>query len=263
MTEQEWLACADPRGLLEYLRGSGTFSERKVRLFVAACCRGDWPLMPAEGDPQGGGGRGEIRGPLRGGRDLRAAVAAAWKACCRASPKDPHHDRAWAAYALACTAGLRELTARMWGGGCWGNLSTPERAAHAHLLHCIWGNPFRPVTLSPGWQTPQVVALAQAAYDQRELPAGTLDAARLAVLADGLEDAGCTEVALLDHLRGPGPHVRGCWAVDLILGKALTPLFAVRSDREIQLSSGGNYSRRSSLFLLPDLPWVRPATTWA
>ena len=66
---------------------------------------------------------------------------------------------------------------------------------------------------------PQVVGLAQAAYDQRELPAGTLDPARLAVLADALEEAGCTDQTILYHLRGPGPHVGGCWAVDLLLGK--------------------------------------------
>ena len=53
----------------------------------------------------------------------------------------------------------------------------------------------------------------------RSLPAGTLDPARLAVLADALEDAGCTDAGLLGHLRGPGPHVRGCWAVDLLIGK--------------------------------------------
>jgi hypothetical protein len=64
-----------------------------------------------------------------------------------------------------------------------------------------------------------VVALAQAAYEQRELPAGTLDIARIAILSDALEDAGCTDAELLGHLRGPGPHVRGCWAVDLLLGK--------------------------------------------
>jgi hypothetical protein len=87
------------------------------------------------------------------------------------------------------------------------------------LLRCILGNPFRPATVSPAWRTPQVVDLAQAAYEQRELPAGTLDLARLAVLADALEDAGCDQADLLTHLRGPGPHVRGCWAVDLILGK--------------------------------------------
>jgi hypothetical protein len=67
--------------------------------------------------------------------------------------------------------------------------------------------------------TPQVVALAQAAYEQRELPSGALDAARLAVLADALEEAGCTDADILNHLRSPSPHVRGCWAVDLTLGK--------------------------------------------
>jgi hypothetical protein len=64
-----------------------------------------------------------------------------------------------------------------------------------------------------------VVALARAAYDQRELPAGTLDPARLAVQADALEEAGCTDADILNHCRRPGVHVRGCWAVDLLLGK--------------------------------------------
>jgi hypothetical protein len=63
------------------------------------------------------------------------------------------------------------------------------------------------------------VALAQAAYDDLILPAGTLDSARLLLLADALEDAGCADADLLGHLRGEGPHVRGCWAVDLVLGK--------------------------------------------
>jgi hypothetical protein len=86
-------------------------------------------------------------------------------------------------------------------------------------LQEVFGNPFRPVTAAPAWQTPEVVALAQAAYNERELPAGTLDLARLAVLADALEEAGGTNPDLLGHLRGAGPHVRGCWALDLLLGK--------------------------------------------
>src|SRR5262249_39641951 len=89
----------------------------------------------------------------------------------------------------------------------------------AALLRDLFGNPFRPVTLDPGWQTPQVVALAQDAYDNRTLPAGMLDAARLAVLADALEEAGCTDAGIVGHLRGPGPHYRGCWVVDMLLGK--------------------------------------------
>ncbi len=69
------------------------------------------------------------------------------------------------------------------------------------------------------WHDGAASQLAHAAHDERLLPEGTLDPARLAVLADALEDGGCADAELLGHLRGPGPHVRGCWAVDLILGK--------------------------------------------
>jgi hypothetical protein len=99
-----------------------------------------------------------------------------------------------------------------------------EQAAQAELLRCIFGRPlFRPITVPVGllaWNDGLVISLAQAAYDERTLPEGHLDLTRLAVLADALEDAGCSAPDLLGHLRGPGPHVRGCWAVDLILGKS-------------------------------------------
>ena len=64
----------------------------------------------------------------------------------------------------------------------------------------------------PSWRTPDVLSLTQSAYEAR-------DFAALPILADTLEDAGCTDADLLSHLRGPGPHVRGCWVVDLLLGK--------------------------------------------
>jgi hypothetical protein len=114
------------------------------------------------------------------------------------------YESYWAAYAAQEATGRPEV----------------EKQAQAALLHELFGNPFRPATISPACRTPQVVALAQAAYDNRDLPSGTLDPARLAVLADALEEAGCDQADLLAHLRGPGPHVRGCWAVDLLLGKA-------------------------------------------
>jgi hypothetical protein len=94
-----------------------------------------------------------------------------------------------------------------------------ELAAQAALLRDICGNPFRPVVLDPTFLTSAVTSLAQAAHEERALPSGELDRARLAVLADALEEAGCSEQAILDHLRGPGPHVRGCWLVDLALAK--------------------------------------------
>jgi hypothetical protein len=93
--------------------------------------------------------------------------------------------------------------------------------AMAQLLRCLFGNPFRPASCDPAWRTATVVGLAAAAYEGRRLPAGHLDPERLAVLADALEEAGCPPGHdLLLHLRGPGPHVRGCAAVDAILRRA-------------------------------------------
>jgi hypothetical protein len=70
------------------------------------------------------------------------------------------------------------------------------------------------------WEDGTVVKIAHAAYEQCSLPSGHLDNARLAVLADALEDAGCRDADILGHLRGPGLHVRGCWPLDLVLGRS-------------------------------------------
>jgi hypothetical protein len=99
-----------------------------------------------------------------------------------------------------------------------GPVYAAEHAAHCDLIRDVFGNPFRPVTLDRSLLTPTVASLAEAAYEHRELPSGHLELARLAVLSDALEEAGVTE-EVLTHLRSPGPHVRGCWAVDLILAK--------------------------------------------
>jgi hypothetical protein len=94
----------------------------------------------------------------------------------------------------------------------------------AGLLRDIIGNPVRPCRPPPAgvfaWNSGTLPRLAQAAYDDRLLPSGHLDPNRLAVLADALEEAGCQDSNILDHCRWPGEHVRGCWVVDLILGKS-------------------------------------------
>jgi hypothetical protein len=87
----------------------------------------------------------------------------------------------------------------------------PQRD-QASLFRDIFGNPFRPVAFDPEWQTTTALALARGIYDDRAFD-------RLPILADALQDAGCDSDDLLNHLRGPGPHVRGCWALDLVLGK--------------------------------------------
>ncbi len=95
-----------------------------------------------------------------------------------------------------------------------------EKRSQAAVVRDIFHHPFRPLpVIDPAWlawNSGTILRMAQAAYEEQQLPAGTLDAARLAVLADALEEAGGTDRDMLDHLRGPGSHVRGCWAIDLL-----------------------------------------------
>ncbi len=94
-------------------------------------------------------------------------------------------------------------------------LGTTEGEAQADLIRCIISNPFHPVTINPSWLAwngGTVVKLAQGIYDDRAFD-------RLPSLADALEDAGCDNTGILSHCRGKGPHARGCFPVDLILGK--------------------------------------------
>ncbi len=88
---------------------------------------------------------------------------------------------------------------------------SPHQVARGLIL-CTLGNPFRPVTLEPAWLTSTVRSLAEGIYAERAFD-------RMPILADALEEAGCDNADLLAHCRGDGPHVRGCWVVDLVLGK--------------------------------------------
>ncbi len=80
------------------------------------------------------------------------------------------------------------------------------------VVRCIVGNPFRPVAFDPRWRTETAGALASGIYAERAFD-------RLPILADALEEAGCDHPDVLAHCRGPGPHARGCWVVDGLLGK--------------------------------------------
>jgi hypothetical protein len=196
MDEELWLTCADADQMLGYLLHSSRASERKSRLLTAASYRRLWHLFTNEPSKRAV----EVSEAYADGLAGREEVDAAWDAAeaATAGGPDPH---------MTIYLALRR---------------EDELAAKCHLLRCIFGNPFRPVTVRPAWlawNEAVVVRLARAAYGRRELPSGRLDDGRLAVLADALEEAGCTDDAALAHLRGPGVHVRGCWVVDLLLGK--------------------------------------------
>jgi hypothetical protein len=130
------------------------------------------------------------------------------------------------------------------GEEAWVTTYHAARAEQCTVLRDLF-NPFRRRSKSFKWRNATITALAEAAYEERSLPvgdatipkrltipqmaerswkctwpAGHLDHARLAILADALEEEDCSDSALLDHLRSAGPHVRGCWALDVVLGKA-------------------------------------------
>jgi hypothetical protein len=247
MTEAEWLACTGPEKMLGSLYGKAP--SRKMRLAAVGCCRQVAHLLPADERCRLALEVAESYADRQASRkELAQAHAAAeaafksthsWGTCRGMAAVLAAHAVQWASqptmrrYPDAAASNARN--ALVWdalppaaapGPEVFGESSNHEAveaaagAAQAILLRDIFGNPFHPVAVNPAWQTPQVVALAQAAYDQRELPAGTLDTARLPVLADALEEVGCTDQTILDHLRGLGPHVRGCWVVDLLLGKS-------------------------------------------
>jgi hypothetical protein len=159
------------------------------------------------------------------GRDsaINARADAAMERLQRAYPRfyrsdpDPHRHGAYLA-AMSCGGMWHdpdrniEVTADAAAGATEGPAWDAERLAQSKLWRDIFRHPFRPTAADPSWRTPDVVGLARGIYAE-----GTFD--RLPLLADALMDAGCSDEAILSHCRGDGPHVRGCWVVDLVLGR--------------------------------------------
>ena len=190
MTEAEWLVCTDPKSMLKFLWDKA--SDRKLRLFACAYSRQFWPQFDDERS--------------------RAAVEIAERYA-DARAEEQQREKAWKeAYDVVIDAVAKSdferaaIVVRLdYQFHSW----TP---ADVYLIRDVFGNPFCPVTISPTWLTPNVVALAKTIYDDRAFN-------RLPELSDGLVKAGCDNGDILNHCRSEGPHVRGCWVVDLILGK--------------------------------------------
>jgi hypothetical protein len=224
MTESDWITATNPQ---EMLRACGTPSDRKLRLFAVACVRrvehlirntslrefigvaesvADG-LVPASSTATLSRTVGSAVQNIKSS-DLRAAAKAAVSAI---------DQSAWAAAVMtAMNASLATaLRPTHLGHG-------PENHFQCKLLRDIVANPFvAPPRIDPAWLAwnyGTIPKLAEAAYLERSLPSGELDRHRLAVLADALEEVGADDL-LLGHLRGPGPHVRGDWVVDLLTGR--------------------------------------------
>jgi hypothetical protein len=144
------------------------------------------------------------------------ALSAAARTDARSAASHAAQQAKLAAGALAWFAGTRDET-RSADDAFVSRLAAEvvERREQAALIRCIFGNPFRPVAVAPAWLAwgdGTVPKLAAGIYAERAFD-------RAPILADALEDAGCAEGSILSHLRGSGTHARGCWVIDLILGK--------------------------------------------
>jgi hypothetical protein len=226
MDEAEWLACVGPEPLLLFLAEAGA-SDRKRRLFGCACVRGVWGELADERLRQATEVAERFADGLATARQLESARKKA--ARLHKGVGDIIADHGAMAVTALCertagwfvpaeSMGAVAAEARFDERTSWGAAHEEEKRAQAVALRDVFGNPFRPVTVPGAWLTPAVVALAEAAYEERLLPSGELDTQRLAILADALEEAGAAG-ALLEHLRSSGPHVRGCFAVDLVLAR--------------------------------------------
>jgi hypothetical protein len=219
MNEDQWLSGTDPAAMLEYLRNGGNGSERKLRLFACACCRGVWRLMADKCSRRAV----EVAERFADGQATPQTLLKWHWAAYEAYETTDGAGRVEAAYAASRAAHQDAALAALDASAAAGDagLAPPGRC---DLLRDVVANPFR---VAPAidqvwlcWNDGTIPRLAWASYEERSLPSGLLDTARLAVLADAMEEAGCTDADLLGHLRGPGPHVRGCWAVDLLLAKS-------------------------------------------
>jgi hypothetical protein len=228
MTEARWLTSQDLSAMLAHLQPGASKPRllRKLRLLTCACCRHVWSSMTkresraaVEVGEQFADGlvdtakRRATERLVRGDTDEEDApaadVAATWAIAAETRSEDGFRVAPNAAWAASCAS--QAVRGRK-----------SEKAFQAALVRDIFGNPFRTTRIAPGWLTWRrraIPKLAQAAYDERKLPGGELDPKRLAALADALEEAGCADADILGHLRGPGPHVRGCWVLDLLLRK--------------------------------------------
>jgi hypothetical protein len=246
--EAEWLTCTDPLMMFEFVRGK--VSDRKLRLYLCGGCRqiahlffrpesitavevaerfadgeasleeldrAEWdaesPTFGYEFEKEGFSYSSPYKMKVvprlveMGALPESALSGGEWQV------EEAVRLRLLAAAALAEYCAVSSPSDSDWGFEYVSRVDWPGR----WLFDCVFGNPFRSVALDPawlGWNDGCIVKLAKVIYHER-----AFSTERMGVLADALEDAGCADRFVLGHLRGPGPHVRGCFVVDLILAK--------------------------------------------
>jgi hypothetical protein len=232
----EWEAAREPFSLLQSLRADPPAdSHRLVWLFAIACARQVWNLLPTDALSALSVAERYVDGVATVtdlvavtsdvlSHPVTAAGHALLAAYCAVSGDHLSRTGPFAGVAVwqAADSAARSIASR-WAGPAplrvgpnwherWTAGMAAARAVQADLVRCIFlppGTP--PPAFDPDWRTSAVRRLADAMYEAR-------DFAPMPILADALQDAGCEDAAVLAHCRGPGPHARGCWVVDLVRG---------------------------------------------
>lgn len=219
MTKEAWHECRDPLAMLCFLRGRA--SGRKFRLFATACAR----------DAFASGTIPESECPPNAFSEYLAAILAA-ESFADGGPA-PSHNTLFPCVAQPTRAEMTDEDIALVALGYDADVglgTTPieenmprivsrYRIHPTHYLRDIFGSVFHAMPLDAAFCTARVRAIAEIAYQERAMPTGHLHTDHLAILADALDEAGCTDTDLLAHLRSLIPHVRGCYALDLIMDK--------------------------------------------
>lgn len=213
MTEVEWLVSDDWRPMLAFI--SSRWTQRKAILYVCAGLRALWELLFDEGSQYA------VEEAECVAEGTATAGDVSYAEYCAEPIFDGLNDPC-----LFNAANIPYLALRIESGQLGERLlqylNAQKEWPGGRLVREIVGNPFCPPSIAPSilaWNEGTIIRLAQTLYDERILPAGTLDNTRLLILADALEEAGCTDEQILMHLRSGGEHYRGCWVIDLLLGK--------------------------------------------
>jgi hypothetical protein len=219
VTEAQWLAPDAIVTSLAYFLGnhiypSGSYENgplgRKLRLHSCACCycfidiltdeRSRRALEVSERFADGLATKKELANAKRHATRARVAVGGGWS------------SEAWAACHIVEEVASAQMSRVIDAVGPAERVGRWTRHTRMVLFRDIFGNPFRPVPFALSWRTDTALTLARTMYESRDFSA-------MPILGDALQDAGCDSDDILNHCRGPGPHVRGCWVVDLVLGK--------------------------------------------
>jgi hypothetical protein len=241
MTEEEWLAGTGPfdwpHRYFHWLFFSADASDRKLRLACVECCRimqhhsgGALFVSLLRSIEEMADGNESEDHVNRSVQSLRSWEHDRYQALFSSedhptSTEDlenhvrsailnagsQYHDREWHLsrkdYSYPCFVADDMLNA----AGLLGQKDEAERSI-IHIIRDIFGNPFRPVTILPEWRTSTVLALATGIYEEKAFD-------RMPILVDALQDSGCDNEEILQHCRSETVHTRGCWCVDLILGR--------------------------------------------